>query len=238
MQALLHQCRASEYMLTPQQMLPPMLAKVSTIVDNASTIFTFLRSQLPYPYVHLVSFTVHFYLFFWATYMGMLLYTGIPDGSVSQSAPTQPLGVGTSADGAWVRCAPPPAVHHSTQRTNPPIGIPVSTHPRGAFVAPRLITCDSTACASRLMWGRRSSQHRDDRPRWHLTWKRPSDCCTQLTGPPAALRCAHGAGVALVTLHAPFAAAVIGSAAAAPVSLPQHRCDHRGASAPPPPPTA
>lgn len=116
-QALLHQCRASEYMLTPQQMLPPMLAKVSTIVDNASTIFTFLRSQLPFPYVHLVSFTVHFYLFFWATYMGMLLHTGIPDGTVTQSATTQPLSVGTAADDAWVR-PPPGLLPHS--HTKPP----------------------------------------------------------------------------------------------------------------------
>jgi hypothetical protein len=85
MQALLHQCRSADFILMPQQMLPSMLNSVSTIVDSASSIFTFIRSQLPYPYVHLVSLTVHFYLFFWATYMGCLMRVGVPDDSVTQT---------------------------------------------------------------------------------------------------------------------------------------------------------
>lgn len=65
-------------------MLSSMLNQVSVIVDSANTVFTFIRCQLPYPYVHLVSFTVHFYLFFWATYTGCMLFAGVPDGGVSQ----------------------------------------------------------------------------------------------------------------------------------------------------------
>jgi hypothetical protein len=80
-----------------------MLNKVSVILDSAGTIFTFIRSQMPYPYVQLVSFCVHFYLFFWATYMGALLHGGIPDGVVSQSGETPPLDGNISADDAWVR---------------------------------------------------------------------------------------------------------------------------------------
>lgn len=71
--------------LTPQQMLPSLLNKVSVIIDSANTVFTFIRSQLPYPYVQLVSFTVHFYLFFWATYVGCMLHAGVPDGSLTRS---------------------------------------------------------------------------------------------------------------------------------------------------------
>lgn len=85
MQALLHQCRAADFIVTPQQMLPSMLAKVSAVTDSANTVFTFIRSQLPYSYVHLVSFTVHFFVFFWATYIGAFLHAGIPNGFVSQT---------------------------------------------------------------------------------------------------------------------------------------------------------
>jgi hypothetical protein len=66
-------------MLTPHQVLPGMLKNVSVITESANTIFTFVRCQLPYPYVHLVSFAVHCYLFFWATYIGCLLHAGLPD---------------------------------------------------------------------------------------------------------------------------------------------------------------
>jgi hypothetical protein len=102
MQAMLHHCKEAEFVITAQPNVASMLGKVHTIVDSASTIFMFIRSQMPYPYVQLVSFTVKFYLFFWATYMGTLLHAGIPDGSVVQSAITGPLQPGTSADDAWV----------------------------------------------------------------------------------------------------------------------------------------
>ena len=85
MQALLHQCNAVGYVVGPGQMLASMLNQVSTIIDSANTVFTFIRCQLPYPYVHLVSFTVHFYLFFWATYTGAMLFSGVPDGGVTTS---------------------------------------------------------------------------------------------------------------------------------------------------------
>lgn len=127
MQALLHKCKEKGVINPTQQTIQAMTTKVGAISDSASSIFTLIRSQMPYPYVHLVSFTVHFYLFFWATYMGALLNSGIPDGSVTQSGPTSPFDVttdGVSADDAWVRpcwmywssnsspwknnCAPPP----------------------------------------------------------------------------------------------------------------------------------
>lgn len=106
MQALLLKCKDKGVINPTQQTIQAMTTKVGAISDSASSIFTLIRSQMPYPYVHLVSFTVHFYLFFWATYMGALLHSGIPDGSVTQSAPTSPMdvpGMGVSADDAWVR---------------------------------------------------------------------------------------------------------------------------------------
>lgn len=95
-QALLHQCHAAEYIVNPGQMLGSMLNQVSVIVDSANTVFTFIRCQLPYPYVHLVSFTVHFYLFFWATYTGFMLYAGVPDGALTESGEIDLSSVGTS----------------------------------------------------------------------------------------------------------------------------------------------
>jgi hypothetical protein len=86
MQTLLHQCHAASYIVGPGPILASMLDQVSAIIDSANTVFTFIRCQLPYPYVHLVSFIVHFYLFFWATYTGCMLFAGVPDGGVSSSA--------------------------------------------------------------------------------------------------------------------------------------------------------
>lgn len=107
MQALIHKCKEKGALNATQQAMQAMTAKVGAISDSATSIFTLIRSQMPYPYVHLVSFTVHFYLFFWATYVGCLLRVGIPDGSVTQAGSTGPLDVpkGVSADDAWV-CAP------------------------------------------------------------------------------------------------------------------------------------
>jgi hypothetical protein len=63
-----------------------MLSKLTTISDSANTVFTFIRCQMPYAYVRFVSFTVHLYLVYWASYIGAMLHVGIPDGSVTQSA--------------------------------------------------------------------------------------------------------------------------------------------------------
>jgi len=59
-------------------MLKTMLDKLNNIVESASQIFTTLRSQMPYPYVHLVSFVVHVYLFVTTTWFGSFLHTGFP----------------------------------------------------------------------------------------------------------------------------------------------------------------
>jgi hypothetical protein len=84
-----------------------MADKAGVISDSASQVLSFVRTQMPYPYVQLVSFTVHFYLFFWATYVGCLLHGGTPDGVVTDTARWGALGVGSddaaSAHGAWVR---------------------------------------------------------------------------------------------------------------------------------------
>jgi len=75
-QAMLHELQAKGWIYNSAQSLPAMLNKLSTIVDSGSAIFTYINSQLPYPYVHLVSLTVHSYLWILATYLGALLYGG------------------------------------------------------------------------------------------------------------------------------------------------------------------
>ena len=77
-QSLLQQCMKAGYIVHEQQMLKMMLDKLNSIVENASQIFTTLRSQMPYPYVHLVSFVVHMYLFVTTTWFGAFLYSGFP----------------------------------------------------------------------------------------------------------------------------------------------------------------
>eukprot|EP01025_Chloroclados_australasicus_P019886 TRINITY_DN2091_c0_g1_i1.p1 TRINITY_DN2091_c0_g1~~TRINITY_DN2091_c0_g1_i1.p1 ORF type:complete len:493 (-),score=39.96 TRINITY_DN2091_c0_g1_i1:2243-3721(-) len=60
--------------------------KISSIVESANSIFTFIRTQLPYPYVHLVSMMVHIYLLFMATYLGLFLHIGFPNDRITRSA--------------------------------------------------------------------------------------------------------------------------------------------------------
>eukprot|EP01023_Acetabularia_acetabulum_P036308 TRINITY_DN342_c0_g1_i2.p1 TRINITY_DN342_c0_g1~~TRINITY_DN342_c0_g1_i2.p1 ORF type:complete len:517 (-),score=80.40 TRINITY_DN342_c0_g1_i2:1593-3035(-) len=59
--------------------------KIGGIVEAASSIFTFIRTQMPYPYVHLVSMMVHIYLLFIATYVGLFLYIGFPNDRATDS---------------------------------------------------------------------------------------------------------------------------------------------------------
>lgn len=59
-------------------MLPMMLNKLNVVVESGSQMFTTIGSQMPYPYVHLVSFVAHVYLMVTATWYGAFLYVGFP----------------------------------------------------------------------------------------------------------------------------------------------------------------
>jgi hypothetical protein len=63
------------------------------IVGETLFIFTFLHSQMPYPYVHLVSFVVHFYLIFGHPHGSCISAARRAGGSVRQSAVGQLLHV-------------------------------------------------------------------------------------------------------------------------------------------------
>eukprot|EP00210_Caulerpa_lentillifera_P004673 g4458.t1 len=76
-QALINRCKAAGWIISAPQLLPLMLNKVQTIVESGSQIITTVNSQMPYPYVHLVSFVVHMYLIVLATWFGSYLHTGI-----------------------------------------------------------------------------------------------------------------------------------------------------------------
>mmetsp|Transcript_4602 Transcript_4602/g.11151 ORF Transcript_4602/g.11151 Transcript_4602/m.11151 type:complete len:735 (+) Transcript_4602:197-2401(+) len=76
-QALLHELQTVGWIQNSAQSLPTMLNKISSIVDAGAQIFTYINSQLPYPYVHLVSFVVHSYVWILATYLGLLLNGGL-----------------------------------------------------------------------------------------------------------------------------------------------------------------
>jgi hypothetical protein len=106
-QALIQACASEGMIKSTQGTIRAMADKAGVISDSASQVLSFVRTQMPYPYVQLVSFTVHFYLFFWATYVGCLLNGGTPDGVVTETARWGALGVGrddaASADNAWVR---------------------------------------------------------------------------------------------------------------------------------------
>eukprot|EP01025_Chloroclados_australasicus_P052023 TRINITY_DN6056_c2_g1_i2.p1 TRINITY_DN6056_c2_g1~~TRINITY_DN6056_c2_g1_i2.p1 ORF type:complete len:752 (-),score=53.24 TRINITY_DN6056_c2_g1_i2:277-2532(-) len=80
-QQLIHKVKQRGW-LWNSQMLPPMVNKLSTIVESGQGIFTFINSQLPYPYVHLVSFATHLYLVLMAVYMGALLKVGLTSDKV------------------------------------------------------------------------------------------------------------------------------------------------------------
>jgi len=77
-QALLHRCKAEQWIVSENQMLPIMLNKLNVVVESASQMFTTIGSQMPYPYVHLVSFVAHVYLLVTATWYGAFLYVGFP----------------------------------------------------------------------------------------------------------------------------------------------------------------
>lgn len=52
-----------------------------------------------------VSFVVHAYLLYWASYIGAMLHVGIPDGTVSQSAVTNVISGRPTLSGSAVRCS-------------------------------------------------------------------------------------------------------------------------------------
>jgi len=77
-QSLLHRCMQEKFVKSPQ-VFGMMLGKLNVIVENASQIYsTISLQQMPYPYVHLVSFVVHIYLFVCTTWFGTFLYAGFP----------------------------------------------------------------------------------------------------------------------------------------------------------------
>lgn len=55
-----------------------MQAMCMEIRNAGGRVFTMMNTQLPYTYVHLVSFICHTYLFILATYFGFVLNIGIP----------------------------------------------------------------------------------------------------------------------------------------------------------------
>lgn len=75
-QNLINKCNAEDWLLSANQMLPLLLNKINVIVESGSAIITTINSQLPYPYVHLVSFVVHMYLIVLSTWFGCFLHTG------------------------------------------------------------------------------------------------------------------------------------------------------------------
>ena len=74
--ALLNKCREAGWIISAPQMWPLMLNKVNTISESGSSIINTINSQMPYPYVHLVSFVVHVYLIILSTWFGCFLHTG------------------------------------------------------------------------------------------------------------------------------------------------------------------
>ena len=75
-QSLVNRCKAAEWLIAAPQMLPILLNKVNGIVEAGTSIINTINSQMPYPYVHLVSFVVHVYLMVLATWFGSFLHTG------------------------------------------------------------------------------------------------------------------------------------------------------------------
>jgi hypothetical protein len=93
-------------MVDGSQTIRAIRSKVGVISDIATKVLTLIRTQMPYPFVHLVSFIVHFYLFFWASYVGCLLNAGIDSGVITQVgsiASSDMASDGVPADDAWVR---------------------------------------------------------------------------------------------------------------------------------------
>lgn len=78
-QALMHKCRAADWVLSAPQTLPMILTKVNSIAASGSNIMSAINSQMPYPYVHLVSFVAHAYLIVLSSWLGCFLRIGYPD---------------------------------------------------------------------------------------------------------------------------------------------------------------
>ena len=91
-------------------------AMLMEIRNCGGRVFTMMTSQLPYTYVHLVSFVCHVFLWILASYFGFVLYAGIPQTtydvilseSVTGMAITgtvgskRNLGTTPSPDGWWL----------------------------------------------------------------------------------------------------------------------------------------
>ena len=73
---LVNRCRAAGWIASAPRVYPLMLNKISAIGESGSSIINTVTSQMPYPYVHLVSFVVHVYLFVLSTWFGCFLHTG------------------------------------------------------------------------------------------------------------------------------------------------------------------
>lgn len=82
---MVHKCKFQGWIKNENTTYGSMITRLQTIVENASSIITNINSQLPYPYVHLVSFVVHFYLLVLATWFGCLMYAGYPEGEEFKS---------------------------------------------------------------------------------------------------------------------------------------------------------
>eukprot|EP00958_Prasinococcus_capsulatus_P015206 scaffold1620_cov420-Prasinococcus_capsulatus_cf.AAC.4 len=64
------------WLLQQEIALPALQNKISIIRGSAESLVQLLRLQLPFIYVHLVSFTVHIYLIILATWFGFLFSVG------------------------------------------------------------------------------------------------------------------------------------------------------------------
>lgn len=60
--------QAHELGFMSQSAVGQLQAKVSSMLQCGSTLLLYVNSQLPYPYVALVSLTVHVHLFLYATW--------------------------------------------------------------------------------------------------------------------------------------------------------------------------
>ncbi|CAG9463547.1 unnamed protein product [Pedinophyceae sp. YPF-701] len=72
-----------------------MLMRVATMIESASSIFTYVNSQLPYPYVWLVSLVVHFYLLVLAAWFGAVLRVGFSGASYAPDDADNDSDLGT-----------------------------------------------------------------------------------------------------------------------------------------------
>ena len=83
-------------------------AKLSDAQLAAGKVLTFLNSQLPYPYVYLVSLVVHVYLFALATWFGFLMSAGLNRARAVGVALEG--GLGEESDGGGISVLEPQAL--------------------------------------------------------------------------------------------------------------------------------